>query len=244
LLKQVPENIEGMRLKALALNELNRPSEALALLDQAATNNELPLPMILDRVRILARAKGPTEALATLEKLGQTYPEDPVVLAMLTRALVESGQTDRAISSAQKALRLGEDIFDRSDLAYLNRTLGRLQRRSGQLDQAIHHLSEAISYDPLSLEAYLELGQAYLDRRDYPEALNVFQNAISIKPDEARIYYLAGITFKEVKDYPEAETMLRRAAELSPTDLSIHRQLGAVVALNIVYNSREAAVST
>jgi hypothetical protein len=36
--------------------------------------------------------------------------------------------------------------------------------------------------------------------------------------------------------------MLRRAAALAPNDLSIHRQLGAVVALNLVHNRRRTNV--
>ena len=44
---------------------------------------------------------------------------------------------------------------------------------------------------------------------------------------------------RELKDYVGAEAMLRRAAELSPQDLNIRRQLGAVIALNLVHNSQE-----
>jgi len=36
--------------------------------------------------------------------------------------------------------------------------------------------------------------------------------------------------------------MLRRAAELAPDDLAIHRQLAALVALNLVHNRRPVSL--
>jgi len=48
---------------------------------------------------------------------------------------------------------------------------------------------------------------------------------------------------KESKDYIQAEKMLRRASELAPEDISVHRLLGAVVALNLVHNRREPIIT-
>jgi Flp pilus assembly protein TadD len=52
------------------------------------------------------------------------------------------------------------------------------------------------------------------------------------------------MALKESKDYVGAEKMLRRAADLAPNDVSIHRLLGAVVALNLVHNRRDSARET
>jgi hypothetical protein len=46
---------------------------------------------------------------------------------------------------------------------------------------------------------------------------------------------------KDSKDYMAAEAMLRRAAQLAPNEVSVHRLLGAVVALNLVHNHRLTA---
>jgi Flp pilus assembly protein TadD len=92
------------------------------------------------------------------------------------------------------------------------------------------------------VEPYLELGRAYLDRREYDQALETFYRAVQVAPEDARPYFQAGMALKECKDYHKAEKMLRKAAEFAPHDISIHRQLGAVVALNIVHSNREASV--
>jgi tetratricopeptide (TPR) repeat protein len=114
--------------------------------------------------------------------------------------------------------------------------LGRHAHSTGQLDQAIYYLSQTIQFDPENLEAYLELGNTYQERRQYAKALIVYQQAISVAEKDHRPYYQAGIVLKESKDYLGAESMLRRAAKLAPNDVSIHRLLGAVVALNLVHN--------
>jgi Flp pilus assembly protein TadD len=56
--------------------------------------------------------------------------------------------------------------------------------------------------------------------------------------NDYRPYYQAGLALKDSKDYLAAEAMLRRAAQMAPNEVSIHRLLGAVVALNLVHNRR------
>ena len=68
--------------------------------------------------------------------------------------------------------------------------------------------------------------------------MHYLYKAITMAPDDPRPYCQAGLLLKESHDYQGAESMLRRAADLSPDDLSIHRQLGALIALNIVHNRR------
>ena len=88
------------------------------------------------------------------------------------------------------------------------------------------------------MDGYLELGKVYLERRQNTQAVEVFMAAAKIAPQDYRSYYQAGLALKDSRDYMGAESMLRHAAHLAPQEVSIHRQLGAVVALNLVYNRR------
>jgi tetratricopeptide (TPR) repeat protein len=118
--------------------------------------------------------------------------------------------------------------------------IGQYMHQIGQLDQAIHHLSEATDRFPEHLEAYLELGRAYQDRREHKQALKTYQRAINVSGNDYRPYYQAGIVLKDSKDYVAAEAMLRHAAQLAPNEVSVHRLLAAVVALNLVHSHRLA----
>ena len=51
-------------------------------------------------------------------------------------------------------------------------------------------------------------------------------------------FFVNGQTLKSAKDYSAAEEMLQNAARLAPDDLAIRRQLGGLVALNLVHNRK------
>ena len=89
------------------------------------------------------------------------------------------------------------------------------------------------------MEAYLEMGLTYQDRRDVNNAIQTFHKAIAMVSNDPRPYLQAATTYKESRDYRNAEYMLRQASQLAPTDQNIRRQLAAVVALNIVDNLQE-----
>ena len=227
-----------------ALDGLGRTGDAIAAIDKALPHVWERLPLLLERLKFLTRAQDTDALLGSLQELAQEYPDEPIVLAPLAKSLADSGDADNAVRIAQKALQVSKsyiqadessflDVATQAELHYL---LGKLLRETGQLDQAIHHLNEAVRRAPLSLDPYLELGRAYQDRRQHIQALQVYNQVIETSPDRPEPYYYAGLALKESKDYLGAEHMLRRAADLAPKDLTIHRQLGAVVALNLVHN--------
>jgi tetratricopeptide (TPR) repeat protein len=237
-----PEDPSAHLLLARSLNDLNRPDEALTAIEKALPLARDPMLFQVERARLMLRSKGQDAALGALQELAELYPSEPTVLSLLASCLAEVGQREAAIHTAQRALRAGHDhpaMQISSEHAHMHYLLGQLLRRAGQLDQAIHHLSEAVQHAPNMVEPFLELGHTHEERRQYSQALNAYQQASLVAPNDPRGYYHAGLAFKECKDYLSAESMLRKAASLAPDDLSIHRLLAAVVALNLVHNRRE-----
>ncbi len=238
-----PDHIGALLLLARALNALERPEEALTILEKSVSLSDEPLPLSLERVRLLRRFRGIEAALQAARHLAEHYPDDAGVLAILAEILEASGQEEAAIRTAQRALRTPEAVqrLPIGDQAQLHFLLGRLFHRAGQLDQAVHHLNECLRLAPKMVEAYLELGYVLQERRQHNQPLDTFRQAIAIAPDDYRPYYQIGLALKESKDYLGAEKMLRRAAELAPNDPAIHRLLAAVVALNLVHNRRRTS---
>jgi tetratricopeptide (TPR) repeat protein len=238
-------------LLARALLSLDRPDEALEVLEKTLPTAQEPLPLLLERVQLLRRARGAQAAIDALHDLSKNYPDEPLVLAPLAKIMADASQIDNAIklaqrslqaAAAQAAVRGGYLNLDTKEQVEMHILLGRMLRQTGQLDQALHHLNEAIHLDPNLLEPYLELGRTHQERRQLTQALQIYDQATNIAPKDPRPYFQAGLALKESKDYMGAENMLRRAAALAPNDLSIHRQLGAVVALNLVHNRRRTNV--
>lgn len=232
-----PENPQALVMLARSLELLNRGSEALQVFDKALAVVDDALPVFLERAKLVRKIQGAQPAVQALEELAQRYPGEPTVLAPLAEALAEAGRSEEAFQAGQLALQNDPQALYPSEHARLHILIGRYLRKNGQLDQAVHHLSQAVTVNPDSLDAYLELARAHQDRRQHKKALETYQQAIQIAPEDARPYQQAGLVLKEIKEYQQAERMIRRAAELDPQDLSIQRQLGALVALNLVQNA-------
>jgi tetratricopeptide (TPR) repeat protein len=233
-----------------ALEGLGRTAEAVAAIDKALPQVRERLPLLLERLQLISRSQEAEATLAALQELAQEYPEEAIVLSPLAKSLYATGDKENAIRAAQRALQAvtmpaeskRASYLEVSEQAELHLLLGRMLREAGQLDQAIHHLNEAVRQSPSALEAYLELGRAFQDRRQHMQALQVYNQAMEVAPTRAEPFFHAGLALKESKDYLGAESMLRKAVELAPTDLTIHRQLGAVVALNLVHNRRKISM--
>ena len=182
-------------------------------------------PLLIERVALLKKLGAVDEAIKALQELSAAYPREAVVLKDLAEMLAASGNKNDAEAAAQAALRLQPYQPDLHLLA------GSLQRETGQLDQAVYHLSEAVHQNPGFVDGYLELGKTYMERRETAMAIEILQQAIAVAPQDARPYFQSALVLKDTKDYVGAEKMLRKAASLDPDDVTIRRQLGALIAL-------------
>ena len=186
-------------------------------------------------VKIKKDQNGVEDSLPELIQLAQNHPEHPEILKTLIDWLIQANRLTEAQETAQTILRI---IPDSAEAQLM---LGRLQRLNGQLDQAIAHLSDAISHDPDLIDAYIELGKTYQDRRNLEEAIKVFQMGAKVNASDPRPYYHAGMALKSCKDYSGAEAMLKQAKKYAPGDANIIRQLGVITALNLINNLRETS---
>lgn len=239
-----PLQPNALMVLARSLQAAGQSDKALLTLSKALEQTGAPpLPLKMEQVRLLHAAQGLKPALEALETLAQANPNQAEVLALQAELLEQDEQSEAAVRAAQQALRAYSmtESPDQNQIFRLHNLAGRLLSSSGQLDQAIHHLSEAIRIRPESAEPYLELGRVHLERRQYPQAQRAFQQAIASAPADPRGYHQAGLAYKEARDYLEAERLLRKASDLAPKDVGIRRLLGAVVALNLVHNRRPSS---
>jgi tetratricopeptide (TPR) repeat protein len=229
-----PMEPEPRLLNCKILVARGKDKDALAALNKAIDDLPGVLALETERARLVYKLQGAEAAVQVLQPLAESHPENDQVISTYAAALAECGQTAEAEKAALLALRLNPQK------AEIHLLLGRLFADSGQLDKSVHHLSESARISPNQADAYLDLGRVYTTRRDFPEALEAYQQAIRTSPEDFRPFYQAGLILRDGKDYQAAETMLRRAATLAPSDVNIRRQLGAIVALNLVHNCQEA----
>jgi tetratricopeptide (TPR) repeat protein len=228
-----PKNADVVLFLASLLLEQKKKDDALALIEAALPTRQPSIPLLFVRARLVYDQRGARPALSLLRETVRNDPDNGMAYAVLAKAEAECHELEQARTDLHRALRLQPD---QPDLTLL---MGRLQHEDGQLDQAIHFYSETIRLAPGMLDAYMELAQTYQERRESQQALKTYQQAIRSIPNDYRPYYASAIILREGKDYLGAEDMLRKAAKLAPDDLNIRRQLGAIIALNLVHHSQE-----
>jgi len=232
ILKTDPKNQIAWQVKIKALLKNNKPEEARQAIHFALAVVENPVPFELQKID-LDNARNPQQAVLASQKLAENHPENIAVLNNLAQKQIQVGEIERAEQTLQRSLVL--DQFNPQTLV----SLGTVDRIRGNLDQALAHLAQAIELQPGLVEAYLEMGLTYQDRREINNAIQTYHKAISMVSNDPRPFLQAAAAYKESRDYRNAEFMLRQASQLSPSDQNIRRQLAAVVALNIVNNLQE-----
>ncbi|MCD4672617.1 MAG: tetratricopeptide repeat protein [Anaerolineaceae bacterium] len=232
-LKRAPGAVNSILFLCEVQKAVGKSSEALRILEEAINGGQQSSEIMLERSRLVHAMKGAKESEPLLLTLVEDEPENAEALGFLAEVQLAADKPQEASMHAFRALKIDPTLQG------LNYLIGTMKRADGHLDQAVHYFSEAVRQNPQDLEAYVALGETYLDRRENSLAFEIFEKAMGIAPDDYRLYYQAGVILREQKDYMGAEDMMRRASELAPGDVNIRRQLGAVVALNLVHNPKE-----
>jgi predicted Zn-dependent protease len=234
-LQQDEKNPETMVVLAKAWLANGNKLQALHALEKVPQSKNVSVAQLIEHARLVKEINGSANAKGMLESLAERYPDNLDVLNMLAESQLANGDKANAEKSAQRSLKLQESQ------PQMQRFLGKLEFTSGHLDQAIYHYSQAVALDPANSEAYLELSKVYEQQRDYSAAVDTLNKALELQPEDLSAVLAAANLMRSAKDYGKAEAYLRRAAEIAPSDLNVRRQLGAVIALNLVESSQEAS---
>ncbi|MRR29943.1 tetratricopeptide repeat protein, partial [bacterium] len=229
------KSAEAITFLAKVLLKKGDKAQALAALEKAATSEDATLDLMLKHARLVREIKGSSNSKAIFEGLVKKYPQNIELLKLLAESQLDCGEKVAAEETARHSLRL------EAEQPEIHEFLGKLKFAEGNLDQAVFHFSQQISLDAESVSGYLELAKVYQKRRDFHKALETLQQGIQSAPADARAYIASANMLREARDYSSAESMLRKAAAINPHDINIKRQLGAVIALNLVHKSQQAS---
>jgi CHAT domain-containing protein/predicted negative regulator of RcsB-dependent stress response len=147
---------------------------------------------------------------ASVTYLGRAYPmldeqAEPMQMGRLAAGLgasfMESGSLELAVTQYQRALDLYRRAEDRSGIGYTTRSLGLLSFLSGDLNQSMNYLEEALKAYKFELgtASVLEIrGRVHIVRGEYAAALTDLESALNLytkigNPNEAaRVVALIG----------------------------------------------------
>ena len=230
-----PEDPDNYVFMARLYAENGNKGKALEMLEKASGSDNATVRTVIDHANLLNEINGSVAARDLIAYFSQKYPENPELLMLLAEAEESCGETAKAEAVAKKALNIQPTDKD------IHMLLGRILEKNGNLDQAAFYFSQAVMIEPTFIDAYLKLSQLHIRQREYGKARKVLEQGIEKSPADISLYLTCASLLKEVKDYHGAEMMLRKASAIEPRNVFIHRQLGAILALNMVHQSQEVS---
>ncbi len=89
---------------------------------------------------------------------------------------------------------------------------------------------------------HYNLGNFYLERREYKKAIHSYETALKLEPDLLPALVNIAMAYNLAGDNAEAEASLRRAHKLSPDDAAVNLNLGLLLAEQKKLKEAEAAL--
>ncbi|HLC95185.1 MAG TPA: tetratricopeptide repeat protein, partial [Patescibacteria group bacterium] len=125
--------------------------------------------------------------------------------------------------------------------------LGKNDPSSPYNDLAVENSTKALEISPTFVRTYYEVAQAYLNLKDYDNAINMFKKAAELNPEVGVSWWYLGVTQLDGKDIDGGLASIRKAAEvgyvLSENELvRLIDPLAAVKKYDIVINILEDLV--
>ena len=237
-INQNKKDAEVVLFLARVLHAKGEERQALATLETMHRCDNVTAQTMIDHVNLVREINGSASAKELIASLSGKFPENIELMKLLANAQVENGDTIEAEETAKKALQVDPDEPD------IHMFLGKLNADSGQLDQAISHLSQGITHRAANLDGYLLLSRVYEQQREYAKAIDTLKKAMEVSPLDTRSFIAAANLYRNSKNYSAAEQILQKAVEIDPQDVSLRRQLGALLALKLVHHSQEASMNS
>lgn len=109
--------------------------------------------------------------------------------------------------------------------------LGVIAYQTGQCDQAIEFISQAIKQNANSPLAHYNLGKVFQEQGRFDEAEACYRRALAIKVNFAEAHYNLGNTLQDIGRLDAAVASYRRVLEIKPDYAKAHNNLGIALHL-------------
>ncbi len=151
------------------------------------------------------------------EFFGQASKDDPnsaEALYGLGSCYLQLQKTGEARDCFERTLKLHASYPGTLPNCWNN--LGILAARGGNYDLAIENFQRALRIDSEHSIALQNLGSAYRQKKDWPQAKSAFERALALNPDDAEANYGLGIVYAQENDTDGAYVYLQKAITLRP----------------------------
>ncbi len=151
------------------------------------------------------------------EFFGQALKDDPSsaeALYGLGSAYLQLQKTKEARECFERALRLNATYPGTLPNCWNN--LGILAAREGNYDLAIQYFQHVLQIDPKHSIALQNLGSAYRQKKDWPQAKSALESALALNADDPEANYSLGMVYAQENDTERAYDYLQKAIASRP----------------------------
>jgi tetratricopeptide (TPR) repeat protein len=178
-----------------------------------------------DRGEVYLAANQTSQALEWFLKALEIYPDDPYLHYDMALAYDMKGDLDKTKYHLKKAIKLKPDYSD----AY--NYLGFVYFGEGKVEEAIKFYHKALDNELYmsAQDAHMNLGLAYLSRKDYRKAMLHLEEAIRLVPDFVAAYNNLGKAYEGLGKYDKARRNYEKAVEFNPQYADAYMNLGKLL---------------
>lgn len=218
----------------------SKPDSAISFLQEALKVLPASIPLHINLIQAYADQQKTDEALNVCNTVLEKHPDQPAVLMMKSDLLEQKNDSVAAIKALEQAYLFApfnEDLC--YDLAFkyaqarnpkaLTLCDSLLQHdtaeRKGEpyyfkgvyysninnIPQALEYFDKAIQSDYTLLDAYMEKGKIFYDKKKYDQAAKIFQLALNVSATYADAYYWLGKCQEATGNKEEAKLNYQRA---------------------------------
>ncbi len=178
-----PSNIDALRYLINIESKEKRYNEALCYADEALAKVPGDRELLVKKATIYLDTRLYDKAFAITEKLLERYPDDDTLRSIYVDQRLTAGRFFAKNAQSIKAREVFESVisiepYNREAKEYLiNNSI-----RSGNTQQALQYVEEALSQAPNSYEWMRKKASLLTDMHRYPEAIEIVEKMIRLYP--------------------------------------------------------------
>ncbi len=196
-----PNNPYARQVLGKVLLEQKHTYEAVihleAIIDTFKDNTD-QLESVLED--ILEQHQDKNQVIELLEKLLIKRPNNPTILLMYSRILLQMEQFEPALNNLRKLLAIEPGHMEAVPLYTY------ILDKNGKTEEALQWIQQALSKYPNNSEWRLMYARMLADDEQFKESIRQFESVASEYPDNADILYALGILFVQTKQFVEAKS--------------------------------------
>ncbi len=222
-----PDNIQALLLLSDLLKDQEQYDLATELLAKVPVDHPLYLNAEIGRADTLVDAGKPQAAIAVLQRLVGSHPEN----SRLSMILGDVYSGEKQYREANKAYSVSIDLMEKENGAqwFLYYARGVSYERLSEWEKAEVDFRKALALSPDQPSTLNYLGYSLVEKGiKLDEAQDLIERAVKGRPNDGFITDSLGWLLYRIGKFDEAVAPMERAAELMPTDPVINDHLGDV----------------